>query len=301
MGRRCTTDRRLSFVDDTKENTMIGSSDLQIYQKQGYLVVSGLFSRAEVQHFIQHYMAMREHEMAGQNQSLGDASSVGANDDDPLKAFPRLMQMHRRDQLSLAWLLDTRLNACLTALLGREPYAVQTMLYFKPPGARGQALHQDQFYLRVQPGTCMAAWMALDDCDEENGCLQVAPGSHTWPVLCTVPADTTTSFTDVTVDLPAGMRWPPRCRAWASASSVRRLSRRWACSSWRLARGDRACFAARRPITPSDATMARPGSRPICACRWRIARRRWYIAGAIHRSASRHLAESFFTFSPNPQ
>jgi phytanoyl-CoA hydroxylase len=83
------------------------------------------------------------------------------------------------------------------------------MLYFKPPGARGQALHQDQFYLRVQPGTCIAAWMALDDCDEENGCLQVVEGSHHWDVLCTIPADTTQSFTDVTVPLPEGVKPTP--------------------------------------------------------------------------------------------
>jgi phytanoyl-CoA hydroxylase len=82
---------------------------------------------------------------------------------------------------------------------------VQTMLYFKPPGARGQALHQDQYYLKVQPGTCMAAWMALDDCDEANGCMQVVAGSHNWDVQCTVPADTTQSFTDITVPLPEGV------------------------------------------------------------------------------------------------
>jgi hypothetical protein len=83
------------------------------------------------------------------------------------------------------------------------------MLYFKPAGARGQALHQDQYYLRVQPGTCMAAWLALDDCDEANGCMQVVPGSHTWPVLCTTKADTTQSFTDVTVPLPEGTEVRP--------------------------------------------------------------------------------------------
>lgn len=83
------------------------------------------------------------------------------------------------------------------------------MLYFKPAGARGQALHQDNYYLRAQPGTCLAAWMALDDCDEENGCLHVLPGSHTWPLLCTQRADTTQSFTDVTVPLPPGVTTRP--------------------------------------------------------------------------------------------
>ena len=55
----------------------------------------------------------------------------------------------------------------------------------------------------------MAAWLALDDCDEENGCLQVVPGSHDWPVLCTTEADVTQSFTEVTVDLPAGTDTQP--------------------------------------------------------------------------------------------
>src|SRR5690242_14224331 len=79
------------------------------------------------------------------------------------------------------------------------------MLYFKPPGARGQALHQDQYYLRVQPGTCMAAWMALDPSDEENGCMQVVPGCHKLPLLCAEQADVQVSITSVTVPVPKEM------------------------------------------------------------------------------------------------
>jgi phytanoyl-CoA hydroxylase len=51
--------------------------------------------------------------------------------------------------------------------------------------------------------------MALDPCDEENGCLQVVPGTQDLPVLCTVEADTTQSFTDVTVPLPEGYKPVP--------------------------------------------------------------------------------------------
>jgi ectoine hydroxylase-related dioxygenase (phytanoyl-CoA dioxygenase family) len=128
---------------------------------------------------------------------------------DPLRQYSRLMHPHRHDQLSLDWLLDKRLAAWLTVLCGKAPYAVQTMVYFKPAGSRGQALHQDNYYLRVQPGTCMAAWMALDACDEANGCMQVVPGSHTWDILCTQTADTIVSFTDVTVPLPPGQAARP--------------------------------------------------------------------------------------------
>ena len=62
------------------------------------------------------------------------------------------MMPHRFDETSLQWMIDARLNEWMTSILGREPYAVQTMFYFKPPGARGQALHQDQFYSARRPG-----------------------------------------------------------------------------------------------------------------------------------------------------
>ncbi|MEZ4709448.1 MAG: phytanoyl-CoA dioxygenase family protein [Caldilineaceae bacterium] len=183
---------------------MTNQASIQQFETRGYVIARQLFTPSEVQTLIQHFMDLR-----AQGGFPGDFAGVDANSSDPLKRFPRMIHMHRWDKLSMEWMIDTRLNAWMTALLGREPYAVQTMLYFKPAGARGQALHQDQFYLQVQPGTCMAAWLALDDCDEENGCLQVVPGTHNIPVLCTTEADTSQSFTDVTVPIPEGYHSEP--------------------------------------------------------------------------------------------
>jgi ectoine hydroxylase-related dioxygenase (phytanoyl-CoA dioxygenase family) len=190
------------------------------YQCDGYWVARGLFSPEETAFYRAHFMRLREGQQhpgdfAGVpiEPIVGNTAQTGdlLYDDkpDPLKQYPRMIHMHRWDQISLQWMISQRINEHLTWLMGAEPYAVQTMLYFKPPGARGQALHQDQYYLKVQPGTCMAAWMALDDCDEANGCMQVVPGSHTWDILCTVKADTTQSFTDVTVPLPEGVQPVP--------------------------------------------------------------------------------------------
>lgn len=178
---------------------MLTAQHQTAFAAHGYVVVTGLFRPDEVAQYRDHFMTLRKH-----GSYPGDLVGSDPGQNDPLKRYPRMIHMHRWDDLSRRWLLDPRINACLTGLLQREPYAVQTMLYFKPPGARGQALHQDNFYLRAQPGTCMAAWMALDPCDEINGCLQVVPGSHAWPLLCTSQADTRVSFTDVTVPLPEG-------------------------------------------------------------------------------------------------
>jgi len=169
------------------------------FERDGYLIVAGLFTEEEAARYRDHYMRLNE-----ERRVAGDTRFTGANPNDPLVRYPRMLQMHRWDETSLRWLLDRRIRDVLTGLLGAEPFAVQTMIYFKPPGARGQALHQDNYYLRVRPGTCVAAWMALDETDEANGCLNVVPGSQSWPILCTTQADTRESFTDITVPLPAG-------------------------------------------------------------------------------------------------
>ena len=174
---------------------MLSQIQIKRFQEEGYLLVKGLFSAEEVEKYKRHFEQMRL------DEQLGDLSGEA---EDPLAVYPRIMMPHRRDETSLDWLIDRRLNLAMTDMLGVEPFAVQTMFYFKPPGARGQALHQDQYYLRVNPGTCIAAWMAVDDCDEANGCLRVVPGSQDWPLMCMSEADTELSFTDVTIELPEG-------------------------------------------------------------------------------------------------
>lgn len=183
---------------------MVRQEHTEAFQTSGYTLVPALFSLEEVSFYRDHYMTLRQ-----QGSYEGDSAGVSNGDDDPLKKYPRMIHMHRWDRASLDWLTDPRINAHLSAFLGQSPFAVQTMLYFKPPGSRGQALHQDNFYLQVQPGTCCAAWLALDACDEANGCLQVVPGTHATPELCPEPADTSESFTDVTVPLAEGMEPQP--------------------------------------------------------------------------------------------
>jgi phytanoyl-CoA hydroxylase len=167
------------------------------FEHDGYVVARCLFAEPEVIRLREHFMKLR-----GRGSYRDDLVGVDPDSRDPLRRYPRMAQMHHWDTVTLRWLLDQRLRDRLATLLGAEPYAVQSMLYFKPPGSRGQAVHQDNFYLRAEPGTCVAAWLALDRADDENGCLIVVPGSHHWPILCTRKADTRMSFTDVTVPIP---------------------------------------------------------------------------------------------------
>lgn len=176
---------------------MTSALDVDTFREHGHVVARGLFTPDET-------AALREHlgRVRHDGPSEDDDAGFDTASTDPLLQWPRLLQAHRWDMTSREWLLDPRVTGWAGRLLGCTPLAVQCMVYFKPPGSRGQALHQDQYFIRARPGTCVAAWMALDDTDDENGCIRVVPGSQDWPLLCPEPADTTVSFARDSIPLP---------------------------------------------------------------------------------------------------
>lgn len=68
----------------------------------------------------------------------------------------------------------------LAAELLGEAVLGKNLQYFNKPPALGQATppHQDGFYFMLKPCRALTMWMALDDVDEENGCVRYVRGSH---------------------------------------------------------------------------------------------------------------------------
>ncbi|MER6125810.1 phytanoyl-CoA dioxygenase family protein [Streptomyces sp. NPDC001795] len=177
------------------------------FEEDGFAVARGLFSRAEIDELCAEFTALHA---AGPVPGHFEPRAAGTDGPaDPLHLFPRVMHPHRISDLSLRFLLDDRLREILEALLGEEVLAAQSMFYFKPPGARGQALHQDNFYLRVEPGTCVAAWIACDVIDRDNGGLEVVPGTHRMDLFCPEEADAELSFAREYVPPPPGLAAVP--------------------------------------------------------------------------------------------
>ncbi|WP_078916003.1 phytanoyl-CoA dioxygenase family protein [Streptomyces viridochromogenes] len=172
---------------------------LSRFREDGFTVARGLFGGDEIDRLCDRFAALHA---AG---PVPGHFEPRPSDSDPLHAYPRVMQPHEFDELSLRVLLDSRLRGVLEALLGEEVLAAQSMFYFKPPGARGQALHQDNFYLRVEPGTCVAAWIACDVIDRDNGGLEVVPGTHEMDLFCPELADAEVSFAREFVPPPPGL------------------------------------------------------------------------------------------------
>ena len=187
--------------------TTLTPEQLQFWEENGFLQVPNIFAADEVALLREHFMQLQR-DAQSPDSALREwyaPFSPEESGGDVLREFPRVSQPHKRDELSKAKMLDARLHDILRDLFGEEPLAAQSMFYYKPMGARGQALHQDNFYLNVRPGTCIAAWLAVDDADEENGGMSVVPGSHKLGVQCPGMADMNHSFTTELVAIPEGM------------------------------------------------------------------------------------------------
>jgi len=186
----------------------VSAHDVAAFHQQGFLVIPGLLSGQDIDTLAEAFDALHARgSVKGcfKAEPLEKARAEG----DILKAYPRMMHPHRVDSVSRRYMLHPAFASVLEALLGEPPIAAQSMFYWKPPTARGQAFHQDNFYLKVRPGTCIAAWVAVDATDEENGCLFVAPGSHRLDILCPEEADTAVSFTKDYVPVPEGLPQVP--------------------------------------------------------------------------------------------
>ena len=165
------------------------------YKEQGFVVIPHLFSPATVTLMREHYMKRR-----AEGPKPGDSGGTTDHTDDPNHQFPRMINMHNWDELTQEWSTDTDVLAITEQLIDDTPVLLQTMLYFKPPGARGQALHQDEQYITIDP--IIGVWVALDASDEAVGRMVLIPRSHLYGLLSVETADTAISFTNVQVVKP---------------------------------------------------------------------------------------------------
>ena len=143
------------------------SNARMFFDENGYYVKHSLFNRNEVAEIRDHFMEMRK-----EGEKPGDyGGDAKKGDADPLNKFPRFINMQKWDTKTDVWQSDPRLVSTASTLVGDDVNLCQTMLYFKPPGSRGQGLHQDNQYIRQYP--IIAAWLALDQSNGSIGKLDL--------------------------------------------------------------------------------------------------------------------------------
>ncbi len=134
-------------------SAQLSDAQLLAYQEQGYLVVPDLLSESEVATFL--------------------------DQDRQYDKRPSGLQNHQTELPYTTIARHPNIVGKIRQMIGGNPRIVQTMYMAKPPeGGTGVALHQDTQYIRNEPNTLMACWIALGPTGPANGGLVVVPGSH---------------------------------------------------------------------------------------------------------------------------
>ena len=157
------------------------------YRRDGYVVIPGLVPPADIQELKDHTEDLMQGRVPQQHPDTPEADRLPLppahlSPLEKAQLVARIHMLHRQVPLHERYMLHPRVLDVLETLIGPDVLALQTMLFLKPPGAPGQGWHQDTFYIPTHPDTLIGAWIAIDACDEYNGAMWMAAGSHVEPV-----------------------------------------------------------------------------------------------------------------------
>ncbi|MCZ8514272.1 phytanoyl-CoA dioxygenase family protein [Paenibacillus filicis] len=155
--------------------TPLSEEQVRTYHKDGYLIIKGGCSNDLIDAFNAHIHSIRSADVIA-DWAKPRKGKEQASDQDRFSV--RLFNPHLHDGFSLQMMKLPVVRGALAQVLGNEACGVQSMYFYKEPGSPGQAAHQDYYYIRNEPNTLTAAWVAMEYTNEENGCLWVIPGTH---------------------------------------------------------------------------------------------------------------------------
>ena len=140
----------------------VPDNDVRSFREEGYLLIPGLLTTGDAALLRAEVMAIMD--------------TIGL----PRRALRQTSQYLRGSRID-ALVNSPRLKALVARLIGGDGTLYLPFTAVKSPGGGPFSFHQDNQYTKWDgPGILgINCWFALDEMSPENGCLNVAPRSHT--------------------------------------------------------------------------------------------------------------------------
>ena len=196
---------------DVYSQQMLSPTQTEQWQRDGYVVLPGFKSRAELDEAIARAQTIVEvfEPDAGTSRFstkdrglVADAALLASADqvhcffeEEALDEAGRLRvpkaqsinkighALHDRDALFQRFSHGPALAQLAAALGLVQPQVWQSQIIFKQPHIGGEVgWHQDASFFVTTPQTVTTFWFALEDATLDNGCLWVQPGGHEGPL-----------------------------------------------------------------------------------------------------------------------
>lgn len=160
------------------------SAQIEQFGREGFIIVRGLAGRdlCERMRTVALDNLSRALEPIEYEADMHYPGSPVSRDSRGGRTARRLLQARARDELFHDWATSPPIGARLRQLLGPKPMLAQAhhnCIMTKDPRFSSQTgWHQDMRFWSYERSELVSAWLALGREYEDNGCLQLAPGSQ---------------------------------------------------------------------------------------------------------------------------
>lgn len=163
------------------------------FEKEGYLVVENLLSKAEVDacqaeiHRLHQFAAGQESDGERERAEIArhhvqrEPFAKDKTQDDRLPVLRKAENTRQYSEVFRDLAQHSKLIEVVQNLIGVDLLLFRSTLMFKPAfHGSSHGLHQDSAYWPMEPPNLVTVSIALNDATPENGCFKVIPRSHLW-------------------------------------------------------------------------------------------------------------------------
>jgi len=160
------------------------AQEIERFHEVGYLPIrQRLLDDDHLSRLRERYDALFSAKRQTRGQGLRNIAVVGASesseDADTSEEMLQIMEMWSFDDEYRNLLYHKPLLDVAESLIGPDIQLFHDQALYKPARNGGEVpWHQDNGYWRCDPPELVSIWIALDDADEQNGCMNMVPGSH---------------------------------------------------------------------------------------------------------------------------
>jgi len=159
---------------------VLSQEQIDFYCENGYLLVKGVFSKAEAACFRSEAHAIIERLSAHASLDATWGAARATSEDAKTTAIFHCHNVQFYSAVLTRMVSDERFTALAAAIMGTPNVQLHhNKLFIKPP-EKGSPfpMHQDAPFFEHQKHTMIAGVVHFDDAPLEKGCIRVVPGSH---------------------------------------------------------------------------------------------------------------------------
>lgn len=148
----------------------------EFFDKHGYISIPGFIDRNEILDIND-----KLHDFVQKSVPSLPNELVFYENKEDLSTLKQIQLLYEHDPFFSNLMFESPFERLARILLGEDVTGRNMQFFNKPPGiSQVTPPHQDGFFFKLKPNSALTMWMALEDVDEENGCVRYIDRSHKW-------------------------------------------------------------------------------------------------------------------------